>query len=110
MIEDLGFVVNRKKSCLVRSKETVFLGFQIWTLDCVLRLPMEKVKKDQEGGTESFRKRMINPETDCEDIRTTVRLNSSCFPCSPALSCSAKVNDRLFEQRAEIFRQGSERS
>lgn len=45
MIEDLGFVVNRKKSCLVRSKETVFLGFQIWTLDCVLRLPMEKVKK-----------------------------------------------------------------
>lgn len=43
VIEDLGYVINRKISCLKPTHETVFLGFQIWTLDCTLRLQMEKV-------------------------------------------------------------------
>lgn len=44
VLEDLGFVVN-KKSCVDPSQEMQFLGFLIQTLDCVLKLPMEKIKK-----------------------------------------------------------------
>ena len=61
LLQSLGFVLNKKKCCLVPCREIQFLGFIVNSIQMTLQLPPDKVHKIQKECRHMLNKTSVSP-------------------------------------------------
>ena len=74
LLEELGFIINRKKSNLVPNQKCLFLGLFYNSLEMTIELPIEKRKKIQ-----NLLKLKINQKIEIREFARILGFLISCF-------------------------------
>ena len=97
LLQQLGFIINLKKSVLSATQNLEFLGLEVDSVNMTLILPMEKVK----SLTQKYRKLMENPKPTLWEI--TSLISSLCSTAHAVMPAFLQIR-YLQQQQVEYIK------
>ena len=116
LLQNLGFLINIKKSALQPCQTIQFLGMEINSIDMTITIPGEKKESCSKTTSRSFEE-VISFNTGVDSTYLEARINSHCSSASttPISSNAMPANigvicSRKLQPRNKIIRRGEDRT